>query len=143
MQYTWAFSFGVKRELARNMALSVDYVGNRGRDLTAVIDLNEGTVNAATGRVTRPGVAGFNPNNVLNLGPAAHAATFVQFSQEQTRSDFDTDFNSLEVELEKRFSNRWAGRVSYTFAHCNDVVAPLAVVGANDLDPRLDRKSVV
>jgi hypothetical protein len=138
MQYTWAFSFGVKRELVKDMALSVDYVGNRGRDLTAVIDINEGPLNPATGRVTRLGVAGFNPNNVLNLPAAALAATFVQFNQEQTRSDFNTDYNSLEVELEKRFSNRWAGRVSYTLAHCNDVVAPLGIVGASDRDPRLD-----
>jgi Carboxypeptidase regulatory-like domain len=138
MQYTWAFSFGAKRELVKDMALSVDYVGNRGRDLTAVIDINEGPVNPATGRVTRLGVNGFNPNNVLNLPAAALAATFVQFNQEQTRSDFNTDYNSLEVELEKRFSNRWAGRVSYTLAHCNDVVAPLAVLGASDTNPRAD-----
>jgi hypothetical protein len=138
MQYTWAFSFGVKRELVKNMAVSVDYVGNRGRDLTAVIDINEGPINPATGRVTRLGVNGFNPNNALNLPAAALAATFTQFNQEQTRSDFNTDFNSVEVELEKRFSNRWAGRVSYTYSRCNDVVAPLAVVGANDLNPLLD-----
>ena len=61
MQYTWAFSFGVKRELARNMAVSVDYVGNRGRDLTAVIDINEGPINPATGRVTRLGVRRIQP----------------------------------------------------------------------------------
>jgi outer membrane receptor protein involved in Fe transport len=138
MQYTWAFSTGVKRELARNMAVSVDYVGNRGRNLTAVIDINEGPVNPATGRVTRLGVNGFNPNNVLGLPAAALASTFVQFNQEQTRPEFDADFNSLEFELEKRFSNRWAGRVSYTFSHCNDVVAPLAVLGSNDTDPRLE-----
>lgn len=138
MQYTWAFSAGVKRELMRDMALSIDYVGNRGRDLTAVIDINEGPVNPTTGRITRPGVSGFNPNNVLNLPAAALTTTFAQFNQEQTRSDFDTDFNSLEIELEKRFSNRWAGRVSYTLAYCNDVVAPLGIVGASDLDPRLD-----
>ena len=28
--------------------------------------------------------------------------------------------------------------MSYTFARCNDVVAPLAVLGASDTDPRLD-----
>jgi hypothetical protein len=137
MQYTWAFSAGVKREIAKDMAVSVDYVGNRGRDLTAVIDINEGPVNAA-GRVTRLGMSGFNPNNVLGLPAAALNTTFVQFNQEQTRPEFNTDFNSLEVELEKRFSNRWSGRVSYTLAHCNDVVAPLAVLGASDTDPLLD-----
>jgi hypothetical protein len=138
MQYTWAFSTGVKREITSNMAVSVDYVGNRGRDLTAVIDINEGPTIPATGRVTRLGVAGFNPNNVLNLPAAALTTTFAQFNQEQTRPEFNTDFDSLEVELERRFSNRWAGRVSYTFSHCNDVVAPLAVLGASDTDPRLD-----
>ena len=52
MPYTWAFSAGVKREIANNMAVSIDYVGNRGRDNTGVIDINEGPVDA-TGRVTR------------------------------------------------------------------------------------------
>jgi outer membrane receptor protein involved in Fe transport len=138
MQYTWAFSAGVKREIARDMAVSVDYVGNRGRDLTAVIDINEGPINPATGRITRLGMSAFNPNNVLNLPAAALNSTFAQFNQEQTRPEFNTDYNSLEVELEKRFSSRWSSRVSYTFSHCNDVVAPLAVLGASDTDPRLD-----
>ncbi len=138
MQYTWAFSFGVKREIARDMAVSVDYVGTRGRDLTAVIDINEGPVNPATGRVTRLGMSVFNPGNILNLPPEALNATFVQFNQEQTRPEFNADYNSLELELDKRFSNKWSGRVSYTLAHCNDVVAPLAVVGASDTNPLLD-----
>jgi hypothetical protein len=138
MAYTWAFSLGVKREIAKDTAVSIDYVGNRGRDLTAVIDINEGPINPATGRVTRLGTNSFNPNNVLNLPAAALTATFAQFNQEQTRPEFNTDYNSLEVELEKRFTSRWAARVSYTFSHCNDVVAPLAVLGASDTDPRAD-----
>jgi hypothetical protein len=137
MAHTWAFSAGVKREIAKDMAVSIDYVGNRGRDLTAVIDINEGAVNSA-GRVTRLGTSGFNPNNMLNLPAAALNTTFVQFNQEQTRPEFNTDFNSLEIELEKRYSNRWTGRVSYTLSHCNDVVAPLAVLGASDTNPRFD-----
>jgi hypothetical protein len=137
MAHTWAFSFGVKREIAKDMAVSIDYVGNRGRDLTAVIDINEGPA-GANGRVTRLGMSGFNPNNVLNLPASALNSTFVQFNQEQTRSDFNTDYNSLEVELDKRFSSKWSGRVSYTLSHCNDVVAPLLVLGASDTDPRLD-----
>jgi hypothetical protein len=42
LAYTWAFSAGVKREIARDMAVSIDYVGNRGRDNTGIIDINEG-----------------------------------------------------------------------------------------------------
>ena len=122
MAYTHAFSVGVKRELVSNMAFSVDYVGNRGRDNTAVIDINEGpTVN---GKITRLGVATFDPNNVLGLPAAALTTTFVQFNQEKTKelgSALNTAFNSLELELEKRYSNRWSGRVSYTFGKCHDV----------------------
>jgi hypothetical protein len=135
MPYTWAFSVGVKRELANNMAVSVDYVGNRGRDNTGVIDINEGPINPVTGRVTRLGVNVFDPAGDL-VPDEARGATFVQFNQEQTKelgSALDSDFNSLELGLEKRFSNRWAGRVSYTLSHCNDVGVTIV-----DSDPRLD-----
>ena len=134
MAHTWAFSTGVKREIANNMAVSIDYVGNRGRDNTAVIDINEGPVDA-TGRVTRRGVSAFDPSGTL-VPAAARNSTFVQFNQEQTRelgSALNSDFNSLEAELEKRFSNRWSGRVSYTYAICHDVAAIVV-----DSNPRLD-----
>ena len=42
--YTWAYSVGFKRELANNLAASIDYVGNQGRNNTGVIDINEGPV---------------------------------------------------------------------------------------------------
>jgi hypothetical protein len=135
MPYTWAFSTGVKREIANNMAVSIDYVGNRGRDNTAVIDINEGPVDA-TGRVTRLGVAAFDPTGAL-VPASARNTTFAQFNQEQTRelgSALNTTFNSLEMELEKRMSNRWSGRVSYTYAVCRDV-ANIVV----DSNPSLDR----
>ena len=134
MGYTWAFSTGVKREIANNMAVSVDYVGNRGRDNTAVIDLNEGPVDAA-GRVTRRGVAAFDPSGTI-VPAVARNTTFVQFNEEQTRelgSALNSDFNSLELELEKRMANRWSGRVSYTYAKCHDVASIVV-----DSDPRLD-----
>jgi hypothetical protein len=135
MAYTWAFSAGIKREVARNMAVSIDYVGNRGKDNTGVIDINEGPVDPVSGRVTRLGVNAFDPNGLL-VPAAARNSTFMQFNQEQTRelgSALDTDFNSLELELEKRMSNHWSGRVSYTFARCFDVGSIVV-----DSEPRLD-----
>jgi hypothetical protein len=134
MAYTWAFSGGIKREIANNMAVSIDYVGNSGRDNTAVIDINEGPVDA-TGRVTRRGVAAFDPTGAL-VPAVARNATFAQFNQEQALELGDvlnSDFNSLELELDKRMSNRWSGRVSYTYARCYDV-ANIVV----DSNPRLD-----
>lgn len=135
MAYTWAFSVGVKHEVANNMAVSIDYVGNRGRDNTGVIDINEGPVDPITGRVTRLGVGVFDPTGAL-VPPEARNTVFRQFNQEQTKelgSALDTNFNSLELGLEKRMSNRWSGRVSYTLSHCNDVGSIIV-----DSDPRLD-----
>ena len=135
MAYTWAFSTGIKRELIKNMAVSLDYVGNRGRNNTAVIDINEGPVNPATGRVTRLGVNAFDPAGAL-VPASARGTTFVQFNQYRTTelgSALDSTFNSVEVGLEKRHSNRWSGRVSYTLAHCYDVGAIIV-----DSNPRLD-----
>lgn len=134
MAYTWAFSAGVKRELMRNMAVSIDYVGNRGRDNTAAIDINEGPV-GANGRVTRLGVSVFDPSGSLVplSNTAARNTTFIQFLQNQSLAALNTDFNSLEVGLEKRYSDRWSGRVSYTLARCRDV-GNIVVDG----DPGLD-----
>ena len=138
LSYTWNYSIGVKHELMTDVAASVDYVGNRGYDNVAAVDINEGPIAPATGRVTRLGVSGFDPNGTL-VPASARNTTFVQFNQFQTLDAFDSDFDSLEVGLEKRYSNRWAGRVSYTLARCRDVVNPLAV-GAfiDDRDPRRD-----
>jgi hypothetical protein len=134
LPYTWAFSAGLKRELANNMAASIDYVGNRGKDNIGVIDINEGPV-GANGRVTRLGVSVFDPAGAL-VPAAARNSTFQQFNQEQTKelgSALDSDFNSLELELEKRMSHRWSGRVSYTYARCFDVGSIIV-----DSNPRLD-----
>lgn len=139
LSYTWNFSIGVKRELMNNVAASADYVGNRGYDNTAGVDINEGPITPATGRVTRPGVNAFDPNAVL-VPASGRNTTFVQFNQLQTLSAFNTDFDSLELGLEKRYSNRWAGRVSYTLARCRDVVNNPLAVGAliDDANPRRD-----
>ncbi len=134
MAYTWAFSAGVKHELAANMAVSIDYAGNRGRNNTAVIDINEGPL-AANGRVTRLGVNTFDPTGALVplSNTAARNTTFIQFNQYQTLDALNSDYDSLELGLDKRFSNRWSGRVSYTLASCHDVAAIVV-----DSDPRLD-----
>ena len=58
--YLWSFSLGVQRELMPNLGVTVDYVGNRGRDQTALIDINEPRP-LPNGTVGRPGPAVFDP----------------------------------------------------------------------------------
>lgn len=137
MGYLWGFSLGVKRELMRDLAVSVDYVGNRGRNQTGIIDINEGPA-GANGRVTRLGVATFDPSGTI-IPAGARNVAFRRVLQYQTRDDFNTDFNSLEVGVEKRYSNRWSGRIAYTLAYANDVGPGSRTVRyTNDLNPRDD-----
>lgn len=131
LPYLWAFSLGFKRQLFSDLAVGADYVGNRGRNQVALIDINEGPP-GPNGRITRPGVNVFDPNGEL-VPPEARSTNFLRFLQYQSRSDLNTDYNALELSLEKRMSHRWSGRVSYTLARARDVGSI-----TNDLNPRGD-----
>ena len=58
--YLWSFSAGVQHQLMPNLGLSVDVVANRGRDQTALIDINEPRL-LQNGTFGRPGPAVFDP----------------------------------------------------------------------------------
>jgi hypothetical protein len=119
LPYLWAFSVGVKRQIGTDLAVSADYVGNRGRDQVATIDINEGPP-GPNGRITRVGVDGFDPTGEL-IPPQARSTNFIRVLQYQSREDLNTDYNALELAVEKRLSHRWSGRVSYTLARARDV----------------------
>ncbi len=119
LPYLWGYSFGIKHQLLSDVAFSVDYVGNVGRDQVQLVDINEGPP-LPNGRITRPGVNGFDPNGEL-IPPEARNTNFIQVMQYQSRSEFDTDYNALEIAVDKRLSNRWSGRISYTLARARDV----------------------
>jgi hypothetical protein len=139
MGHLWSFSIGVQREIMPDLAVSVDYVGHRGYDQTAQIDIAEGPV-GPDGRVTRLTADEFDPTGEL-IPAIARDARFRRVLQYQTRGDFDTDFDSLELSLDKRFSNRWSGRVAYTLAYSNDVVPNSSALNArlsDDQNPRAD-----
>jgi hypothetical protein len=117
--YLWSFSFGVQRELVPNLGLTVDYVGNRGRDQTALIDINEPRL-LADGTFGRPGPAVFDPDGTL-VPARARATEFGRVLQYQTREDLNSDYNALEIGIDKRYSGGWSSRVSYTLARARDV----------------------
>jgi hypothetical protein len=131
LPYLWAFSIGFKRQLFSDLAVGADYVANRGRDQVNQIDINEGPP-GPNGRITRVGVDVFDPNGEL-VPPEARSTNFIRVLQYQSREEFNTDYNALELSLEKRMRNRWSGRISYTLARARDVGGI-----TNDLDPRGD-----
>ena len=143
MAYLLGFSAGVQRELLPGIALTVDYVGNRGYDQTARIDINEPRL-LADGRFGRPGPSVFDPDGTL-VPAGARGANFLRVLQYQTREEFNTDYDALEVSLVRRLANRWSGRLAYTLSRARDVNAGVFGGGNivekrvnDDLNPRLD-----
>jgi hypothetical protein len=139
MGYLWSFSVGMQREIFPNLAVGVDYVGHRGYDQTAQIDISEGPP-GPDGRVTRLTADEFDPTGTL-IPEAARATNFRRVLQYQTRDDLNTDFDSLEISLDKRFSDRWSGRMAYTLAYSNDVVPNSSALNArlsDDQNPQTD-----
>jgi hypothetical protein len=78
--YVQQYNFGVQRELGRNMAVEVRYVGSRGRELLEARAFNQGyDLNAADTpdyifeRFNNAYVAAGSPNGPLNSGATARA----------------------------------------------------------------------
>ena len=139
MGYLWSYSLGLQRELVPNVGLTVDYVGNRGRNQSTQIDISEGPV-GPDGRITRLTPAQFDPDGTI-IPPVARDVDFGRVLEYQTLDALNSDYDSLEFGLDKRFSNRWSGRVAYTVAKSHDVAPQLSALDArvsNDLDPRMD-----
>jgi outer membrane receptor protein involved in Fe transport len=96
------FNFGIQRELARDLVVRADYLHNFGTRF--IIGRTIGTVN-------NPVVGG--PDRVVNL-----------------ESSVKTKYDGLLLSLEKRFSNRYQFRASYTlskaFNYANDDQIPFS-----------------
>jgi carboxypeptidase family protein/TonB-dependent receptor-like protein len=143
MGYLIGFSAGVQRELMPGLALTVDYVGNRGRDQTLRVDINEPRL-LANGTIGRPGPSVFDPDGTL-IPAAARSTNFLRVLQYQSQPEFNTDYDALELGVQRRFANRWSGRLAYTLSRAHDVNASTTGAGNivekrvnDDLNPRLD-----
>lgn len=105
--YLWSYSVGIERQIYTDMSFSVDYVGNRGYDQTALVDINEPRL--INGVLARPGVNGFDPSGAL-IPPQARGTTFRRVLQFQTLDALNSDYNALETSVDKRYSNNWSAR---------------------------------
>jgi hypothetical protein len=96
------FNFGIQRELARDFVLRADYLHNFGTHFI---------IGRTIGVVNNPVVGG--PDRVVNL-----------------ESSVKTKYDGLLLSLEKRFSNRYQFRASYTlskaFNYANDDQIPFS-----------------
>jgi len=97
--YTDQLSAGFERQLSRNMSVNVDYVHAFGRDQFMTLNQNPG-LRASTLRTAT--IQRVDPNFVASVN------TFV--------NDGRTEYDALLVGIEKRYSNNYQARVSYTYS---------------------------
>jgi len=99
--YTHQVTVGYERQLRSDLSVSADYVRAMGRDQFMTKDLNAGlrTSTSRTAPIVRPMAPEFlsTVNQRLNLGR--------------------TDYDALQTQVEKRFSNNYSVRVAYTLSY--------------------------
>ncbi|MFA5909131.1 MAG: carboxypeptidase regulatory-like domain-containing protein [Vicinamibacterales bacterium] len=103
--YAHQLTVGYVRELASSMALHVDYVRMANKDMFLARNLNP-MVRAnttRTGAITRVDAFGV-------LGEPYNQQVWVM------ENTGESTYNALNLSLEKRHSNNWSGRVSYSLS---------------------------
>ena len=99
---TQQFSVGAERQLRPDLAVSVDYIHGMARDQFMLLDLNPG-VRTGTGR-TDP---------IVRVDPAFVQSVFTP------QNVGELDYDSLEFQVQKRFSHNFSVRMAYTLSRAN------------------------
>jgi hypothetical protein len=103
-------SLGYERQVGQHMAVTADYIKSWNRDQLINFDLNPGlrVDTSRTGRITYTDLE--NIAGQLGISPFVNPVL--------TRvNDGSSEFDGVNFSLEKRYSNRWAGRVSYAVGY--------------------------
>jgi hypothetical protein len=105
LPYAHQFTLGYERELGPSLALHVDYVRAINKDMFLARNLNPAlrVDTSRTGALTRSDA----------FGALGQAYTQQVWVMENTG---DADYNALDFSLEKRYSNKWSGRISYSLS---------------------------
>jgi hypothetical protein len=111
--YTWQYNLDIERELARNVALEVGYLGSQSRKLTALVDIN----------AFDPATLSTDPHRLLNELGTVDDFRF-SFTPE-FRNVVNADYNGLQTKLSKKASDTpFFGTtyftLSYTWSHSID-----------------------
>ncbi len=103
---SWQWNVSVERELFRNSALQLGYVGNTGIHLTSMADLN--AVPSEFWNQT----AFLNGSNLNAFRPAGNFGTIGEFARAGHSS-----YHSLQALFRSRLSNFSTFQASYTYSH--------------------------
>jgi hypothetical protein len=103
-------TFGYERQVAQHMAVTLDYIHSWNLDQLINFDLNPAlrVDTSRTGRLVY--------TDLLNIAGALGIAPFTN-PVITRRNDGSSQFDGMNVGVEKRFSRGWAGRVSYAVGY--------------------------
>lgn len=148
--YTMMYNLVIQRELAKNLVVDIAYVGTNGKNLPARdINLNQlssGVLDYARANFNQPNAcgttactsvatflsqavpnpfAGLLPGTPLNSATIPRAQLLRRFPQYQTVTYSrpligKSNYNALQVNLAKRFSDGWSALANYTFSKSLD-----------------------
>ena len=113
--YVMQFNAGVQRQLTPSTMLEVNYVGSVSRHLWGTYAYNQ----------PLPGTLG--PNAIPNGQPFPFIAGVIQADDNL----FNGNYNALQAEVERRFSQGWTFLAAYTYSKCLNEVG-----GEFDQDPQ-------
>lgn len=121
--YIQQTSFGLQYQVSNNTVLSVNYIGNWGRKMNRVQNANQGFVTSCptcatvtpTAHIYFP-LTSFNSGNTIDANDTSNGAGQHAFVELAT-NDGNTDYNALEVNVQRQMSRRLMYNFSYSFSH--------------------------
>jgi hypothetical protein len=127
--YVQQWHLGMQYELPSQMLLDIAYAGSHGADLYGMYNGNQAAINVAF--CTTP------PNTPQNC-PLAPRRPFpaVDAGIDTLRANDFSNYNALQVHLEKRMSHGLEFGVSYTYAHALDDASSASLGSLNNGDFR-------
>ena len=141
--YVQQFNLGTEYQVAKDLSVSVGYLGVKGTRLQQVRDINQffptpQTIFLGTNALTYLKYSALRPNPNFNR-------------IESIQSEAASNYNALVVQVNKRFSHNFQAQVAYTYSHAIDnapdatAVVPQSSDDAklvqSSLQPSLDRAS--
>jgi hypothetical protein len=116
--YSEQWNFGVQRELANNLMLEVEYVGDGGRHMSLFTNRNDPL--PGPGTVGQPGH--FRPFQYTDPLAGTYAGGSPGFGADSDmENSVSSSYNGLQVKLDKKFSNGLQALFSYTYSHYIDI----------------------
>lgn len=126
--FTHQFSAGIDRELTRDIGLSVNYLGVRGKHYTATLDYNPvlGPSAAAARRVNDTPCAAASATCVAATIPREQNVSTLGIPRssgrvQEYKNYAETWYNGLTVSVNKRLSRSYQFQVSYTLAKAENM----------------------